>query len=231
MKKSILRSFAIAAIAILTITGIISCKKDKTIIPKVDTRPTDMDGNIYDTIVIGTQVWMLQNLKTSRYNDGTAITIGLNNTTWNTATTGAYAIYNDIANSDSTYGKLYNWFAINTGKLAPIGWHIPSDAEWTTLSTYLGGESFAGDKMKATTLWSAYAGITNTNSSGFTALPAGLRGLNGSFGSIDFGGYFWSSTESSMGTAWVRKLEFKYSSLTRDYNNKQFGLSVRCIRN
>ncbi|MBK9328438.1 MAG: fibrobacter succinogenes major paralogous domain-containing protein [Sphingobacteriales bacterium] len=191
---------------------------------------TDIDGNVYNMVTIGTQVWMKENLKTTRYNDGSAIPTGLSNTAWQNTTSGAYAIYDNNAANNTTYGKLYNWYAVNTGKLAPAGWHVPTDAEWTTLTTFLGGELIAGDKMKATTLWTAYTGITNTNSSGFTGLPAGNRYYNGSFDVIGLSGYFWSSTEGNTSFAWYRYLGYGDSGALRGNYYKGYGFSVRCVR-
>lgn len=189
---------------------------------------TDIDGNVYATIQIGTQTWMAENLKTTKYNDGTAIPNITDNTAWEGLTTGAWCNYNNDVNNNSTYGKLYNWYAVNTGKLAPAGWHVPTDAEWTTLTNYLGGDE--GDKMKATTLWTAYAGITNTNSSGFTGLPAGFRNYFGTFTSIGSYGYFWSSPEYNTSNAWYRMLFYNYSDAYSTSGYKRNGFSVRCVR-
>ena len=105
----------------------------------------DIDGNVYHTVTIGTQVWMVENLKTTKYNDGTAIPLVTDNTAWGALTTPGYCWYNnDSATYKNTYGALYNWYAVNTGKLAPTGWHVPTDSEWTVLTTYLGGQSVAG---------------------------------------------------------------------------------------
>ncbi len=154
---------------------------------------TDIDGNVYHTVTIGTQVWLVENLKTTRYNDGTSIPLVTDSAAWSNADTSAYCWYNnDIANKN-TYGALYNWFTVNTGKLAIAGWHIPTDAEWTTLTDYLGGESIAGGKLKetGTTHWrSPNAGATNE--SGFTALPGGHRDVNGTFSAMGDDGFWWS---------------------------------------
>jgi uncharacterized protein (TIGR02145 family) len=204
-----------------------SCKKDAA----VDPRPTDIDGNVYDTVIIGTQVWMKQNLRTTRYNDGTAIPTGLSDLDWRTATTAAYAIYDNDAANDITYGKLYNWYAVGTGKLAPAGWHIPTDAEWTTLTDYLGGDAIAGDKMKTTTLWTAYPGLVNTNSSGFTGLPGGARsGFFGTFGGIENNAEFWSTTEFLPPDVQYLSLNYNQSNTYRNHLPKDNGLSVRCVR-
>src|SRR5674476_633708 len=120
---------------------------------------TDIEGNVYHTVKIGTQTWMVENLKTTKYKDGTAIPLVTDNKVWINLPTPAYCWYdNDATTYKNTYGALYNWYAVNTGKLAPTGWHIPTDAEWTTLQNYVGGELVAGDKMKATTLWIPYSG-------------------------------------------------------------------------
>ena len=118
-----------------------------------------------------------RNLKTTKYNDGTSIPNVTNDTSWSNLTTGAYCWYNNDVSYKNPYGALYNWYAVNTGKLAPKGWHVPSDAEWTTLITYLGGESIAGGKLKeaGTTHWLS-PNTEATNSTGFSALPGGRRG-------------------------------------------------------
>jgi uncharacterized protein (TIGR02145 family) len=191
----------------------------------------DIDNNQYKIVQIGTQLWMAENLKTTRYKDGTTIPTGLSNAAWSATTNGAYAIYDNNAANNTTYGKLYNWYAVNTGKLAPAGWHVPNDAEWTTLTDYLGGEAVAGDKMKATTLWTPFAGITNTNSSGFAGLPGGTRSVNVPLGNVvGSNGYFWSSTEYDTYYAWYRNLVYNNSNANRYNYYKQNGFSVRCVR-
>lgn len=191
----------------------------------------DIDGNIYHTVTIGTQVWMAENLKVTKYNDGTAIPNVTNGTTWANLTTGAYCWYNNEINNKSSYGALYNWYAVNTAKLCPAGWHVPSDAEWTTLTTYLGGEDIAGGKMKetGTTHWE-FPNTGATNGSGFSALPGAYRFYNGYFNDVGYTGYWWSATESSTTTsAWYRDLSYIYSSVYRYYINKELGFSVRCV--
>jgi uncharacterized protein (TIGR02145 family) len=190
----------------------------------------DIDGNSYVVVKIGTQIWTATNLKTTQYNDGTTIPTGLNNTQWANLTTGAYAIYDNTANNNTTYGKLYNWYAVNTGKLAPKGWHIPTDAEWTILRDYLGGESVAGGKMKSTSaLWQS-PNTGATNSSGFTGLPGGIRLYYGDFNGIEYYGYWWSATEIDATSAWLRTLTNSSNSLISYDAHKQSGFSVRCVR-
>ncbi len=195
------------------------------------TTVTDYDGNVYDIVTIGTQEWMKQNLKTTHYKNGVAITYpGTDNTAWQNNTTGAYAWYNnDETTYKNTYGALYNWHAVNTGNLCPTGWHVPTDAEWTTLTTYLGGESIAGGKLKATTLWNSYTSVA-TNSSGFSALPGGYRYFDGTCYGIGGYGYWWSSTESNTTDAWYRGMTYYYSYAYSYYYDKAAGFSVRCRR-
>ncbi|HNY56232.1 MAG TPA: FISUMP domain-containing protein, partial [Chitinophagales bacterium] len=154
----------------------------------------DIDGNTYNTVTIGTQCWMTENLKTSTYNDGTAILNETINTQWVNLTTGAYCYYNNNISNKATYGTLYNWYAVNTGKLAPSGWHVPTEADWTTLINYLGGETVAGGKMKAITLWNS-PNTAADNSSGFSGLPAGIRTQSGTYFDMGNEGNFWSATE------------------------------------
>jgi uncharacterized protein (TIGR02145 family) len=194
---------------------------------------SDNDGNTYKTIQIGTQTWMAENLKTTKYNDGTAIPLVTVNSAWAALTTPGYCWNNnDAATYKATYGALYNCYTVNTGKLCPTGWHVPSNAEWTTLTTYLGGESVAGSILKetGTTHW-FNSNFGGTNSSGFTALPGGYRLSIGSCNGIGFDGYWWSSTEYSTAYAWKWSMYHNLASVSRgSYHEKQFGFSVRCLR-
>jgi uncharacterized protein (TIGR02145 family) len=190
---------------------------------------TDIEGNVYQTIVIGTQTWMAENLKTSKYNDGISIPTGLSDGQWQSTTSGAYTFYDNNAANNTTYGKLYNWYAVNTGKLCPEGWHIPSDSEWTVLVDFLGGEEVAGGKMKTTTGWEA-PNTGATNSSGFTGLPGGVRYYNDGYYGIGFGSGYWSSTEGGGGNVWTRDLYHDLSYAFRNNYNKRDGLPCRCLR-
>lgn len=196
---------------------------------------TDIDGNVYHTVTIGTQVWMVENLKTTRCNDGSAIELETDRYHWPFLYSPGYCWYdNDEVNNKNTYGALYNWDAVNTGKLAPVGWHVPSDYEWTTLINYLGGENYAGGKLKETGLnhWDS-PNTGATNSTGFTALPGGARTTTSSYNSIGETGYWWSSTEipnSALSAyAWIM---YDFSSSARRNINYEFsdGLSVRCMK-
>ena len=191
---------------------------------------TDIDGTVYTSIVINGQEWMQQNLAVTKYRNGDPIPTGLSNSTWQNTTSGAYAIYNNDAANNILYGKLYNWYAVNDSRgLCPTGWHVPSDAEWTTLETSLGGSSVAGGKMKSTTGWNA-PNTPATNESGFTGLPGGYRYFNGAYLGIGNYGYWWSSTEYDSDYAWYRTLYYSDSSVYRTTGNKRYGFSVRCVR-
>jgi len=193
---------------------------------------SDTDGNTYPTIVIGTQTWMAENLKTTKYSDGTAIPIVTDGGAWAALTTPGYCWQNnDEATYKATYGALYNWYAVNTGKLCPTGWHVSTNAEWTTLTTYLGGEAVAGAKLKesGTAHWtSPNAGATNET--GFTALPGPGRDIGGGFHDIGDHGYLWSATQSDLIKAWYRYLFYNSNVLSGGDLSKVFGFSVRCVR-
>jgi uncharacterized protein (TIGR02145 family) len=193
---------------------------------------TDYDGNVYNTVTIGTQVWMKENLKVTHYNNGDTISNITAQGVWDTLTSGAYCNYNNNSSFVNTYGRLYNWYAVNdTRFLCPTGWHVPTDAEWTTLTNYLGGEDIAGGKLKEkdTTHWES-PNTGATNDYWFTALPGGYRNSHGTFYGVGHYGYWWSATENNATIAWVRDLDYDNSNVTRDNYNKVDGFSVRCIR-
>lgn len=204
-------------------------ERDKKDLANLTGTVTDIDGNVYHTVKIGTQWWIVENLKTSHFRDGSAIAEIQDNTSWKNAgqsKKAAWCYYDSNAQNNPTYGKLYNWYAVADPRgLCPVGWHVPSDKEFQLLVDYLGGPYVAGGKMKATTLWNA----PNTgadNSSGFTALPAGFRKSGGTFGSVGDLSYFWSSTEKGSYGA----LLLLYSSVSRNTGPKESGFSVRCVR-
>ena len=201
---------------------------------------TDADGNVYHTVTIGNQIWIVENLKTTKYNDGADIPLVTNATAWGTSTTPAYCwIYNDISYKN-TYGALYNWYALdissNGGKnVCPIGWHVPSNTDWETLITYLGGEEYANIKLKeaGTTHWIGpnYA----TNETGFTALPGGGRGADGNWGMIEYVGGWWSSTAFDATLAIGLTItgpagHFFSNMLYKNPTYKSGGISVRCVK-
>jgi uncharacterized protein (TIGR02145 family) len=192
---------------------------------------TDYDGNYYNIVTIGSQVWMAENLKTTKYNDGSAIPNVTDNAEWDALTSPAYAWYeNNLANK-SIYGALYNWYAGETDKLCPVGWHVPTDGEWTTLTNYVGGESVGGGKLKeiGTTHWNS-PNDGATNEYGFTALPGGARLLNGVFYSIGDLGSWWSSIDTLSTYAWHRFIWNNLSHFDRIFDSKADGFSVRCIK-
>jgi uncharacterized protein (TIGR02145 family) len=191
----------------------------------------DIDGNTYKTVVIGSQIWMAENLKTTRYNDGTDIPLIPDKTQWASLISPGLCWYDNNASTyKETYGGLYNWYAINNGNLCPSGWHVPSDAEWTELAVYLGSNEVAGDKMKETgnTHWiNQDAGATNE--SGFTALPGGGR-IAGDFIYLGESGGWWATTPYDSGNAYCVELDNITGELLRGALAKNYGFSVRCVK-
>ncbi|NOU18566.1 MAG: hypothetical protein HOO91_13505 [Bacteroidales bacterium] len=197
----------------------------------------DQDGNIYKTIAIGTQVWIAENLRTTKYRNGEAIPNVTGNAEWASLTTGAYCYYNNTKDIDSiaTFGGLYNWYTVSDSRgLAPKGWHVPTDADWTTLVTFLGGgdltlgNSIAGDMLKevGNAHWYSYPA---NNSSGFTALPGGWRNYNNArFNYIRSEGVWWSAT--GVYYAYFFSLDCCASNVFWAINYPQYGYSVRCLR-
>lgn len=193
---------------------------------------SDIDNNTYNTVGIGTQTWMKENLKTTKYNDGTTIPEIKDSSIWIYLKTPAYCWNENKISNKTTYGALYNWYAINTGKLCPSGWHVPTETEWETLIAFLGGKEIAGGKLKesGTIHWASPNGGAD-NSSGFTALPSGFRDSDfyGTFHSPKIGmdGYWWADTD----TATYYYLNSVNSRIFIDDNdNKSYGISVRCIK-
>ena len=205
----------------------------------------DYDGNDYNTVKIGDQCWMKENLKVTHYSDGTAIPPVEGTSAWDVLgyTDKAYCYYDNSTTNRDIYGALYTWAAAMNGiassdanpsgvqGICPVGWHLPSDAEWTELTNYLGGEGVAGGKLKetGTTHWSS-PNIGATNETGFTALPGGDRGYYGTFYAIGGTGSWWSSTGSSTLNAWTRGMDYLTSYVLRYYYSKNYGFSVRCQR-
>jgi uncharacterized protein (TIGR02145 family) len=221
---------------------------DKLIQGKIDV--ADGEGNIYSTVKIGTLVWMAENLKTTKYNDGTDIPNVTINTAWAASTTGAYCWYNNDETANKViYGALYNWYAVNTGKLCPVGWRVPCDAEWDQLArvvsdrkgpyTYDGtiwenvGRHLkaAGTIEDGNGLWRKWNDSPEgTDDFGFSGLPGGIRSSLGTFDSIGSGGLWWSSTEYPPPFPWIRYLNYTDSNIRRVGSYKEDGLSVRCVR-
>lgn len=190
---------------------------------------TDIDGNVYHYITIGTQTWMVENLKTTRYRNGDAIPNVTDGGQWSGLTTGAYCNYNNDANNATTYGRLYNWYAvIDSRKIAPAGWHVATDNDWQILVDYVGGSDIAGTKLKSTSGW--YSDGNGTNDYGFTALPGGYRYYDGTFANMSNNGLWWSSTEYDATDAWYRGTGYAGTHVGRGYGNKKNGFSIRCVR-
>lgn len=207
---------------------------------------TDVDGNLYNMVTIGTQIWMKENLKTTKYRNGEQIPNITYDKEWSTLNTGAYCWFdNDATTNKATYGALYNWYAVSDSrKIAPTGWHVASDEEWKTLEIFIGMTieqanlvgwrgTDQGDKLKeaGASHWKNI--ISNaTNSSGFTALPGNRRELNGVFSDLSphVGGWWWTTMEDNSVNAWYHQLFSSYSKVGRDPADKKFGFSVRCVK-
>lgn len=195
---------------------------------------------VFTSVKIGKQTWMVKNLDLATYRNGDAIPNVSNEAEWAALTTGAWCYYkNDSVTYAATYGKLYNWFAVNDPRgLAPAGWHVPSDAEWNTMETSLGNKSVTGLKMKepGTTHWQT-PNTGATNSSGFSALPGGFY-ISGDFGAdiqvfdnVGKYAYWWSSNVKNVYYASCFSLSYNTNRIHRDNHVKMYGMSVRCIRN
>jgi uncharacterized protein (TIGR02145 family) len=218
MRQKNIKLFA----ALLVWTGLTACHTNSL---------KDIDGNVYKTVTIGNQFWMAENLKTTRFNDGTPIPMVKENDAWAKLTTPAFSWYNN----DSTvygkiYGGLYNWYAVGTNKLCPVGWHVPTEPEWNAMTKSLGEVGFASDKLKeaGTTHWRS-PNTGATNESGFTALPGGYRSFEGTFNAIGIYGYWWSSTEYNSSTVLFWHLRYKYNMVYKYRSEKYCGFSVRCV--
>jgi uncharacterized protein (TIGR02145 family) len=244
--KKIIKISVLVLFVILVING---CKKENSYNPTNGKTTavfnssvtygtlTDQDGNVYKTITIGTQTWMAENLRTTKYRDGSAIPNITDKTAWGNISTGAYCNYNNTTSADTiaTYGRLYNWYAATESRnIAPAGWHVPNDAEWETLIYYLGGFSVAGGKMKetGTTHWiSPNTGATNE--SGFTALPSGLR-LGYIYGTFDIMGAFGiylSSTFNNIDFQLLCPSVSNWNTITPHYaGGKDDGFAVRLVK-
>ena len=202
---------------------------------------TDADGNEYNTVIIGKQVWMVENLKTTTYNDGTPIP-NVTDNVWGQLSTGAYCNYDNLESNAEIYGRLYNWYAVNTGKLAPKGWHVPTIDDWNILKEFVAANpGSSGNEAKALASKTNWATSTNVgaigkdltinNSSGFTALPGGYRHYYGLFQNNGSIGVWWSSTYIDY-APYLLSLGSNTSDFTSSsiVNEEVWGHSVRCVR-
>jgi uncharacterized protein (TIGR02145 family) len=203
-----------------------------TLYPPIAVIMRDADNNEYETVTIGTQIWIKENLKVTHYNDRSTITLNSSDAGWSNSTTGSFCWYANNETNKNIYGALYNWNAVNSGKLCPEGWRIPTDADWTILTDYLGGLTGNSGKLKTTgtTQWaSPNAGATN--STGFSARPGGYRFYTGTFAGMTYGADWWSSTEFSADKAWVRGVNSTNTNIARYNDFKRNGFAVRCVKN
>ena len=206
--------------------------KDGSLEPEILTETVqDVDGNIYHTVNIGTQTWLVENLRVKHYANGDEIQNIADSTEWINLSTGAYCFYQNDSTVNA-YGLLYNWYATNDNRgLAPSGWHVASDSEWQTLNDFLGGRFDAGGKLKEVdTLHWSFPNLGATNESSFSALPGGYRSGKGNFGHWGYVGFWWSDSESDSTNAWFRAINWQSTYFQRDDTWKIMGFSIRCIR-
>lgn len=239
-KKSVEQAGRMVILLALFMTG---CEEIKDI-PVIVFNPnvtygtmTDQQGNTYKTITIGTQVWMAENLKTAIYRNGDPVLVVTDDNQWVLKTSGAMCDYDNESDYVPVYGRLYNWYAVNDSRnLAPAGWHVATDNDWTLLTTFLGGESVAAKELKETGVqhWQSYSMTHNaTNSCGFTALPGGFRYefyMNRTFWYINSYGRWWTATENDESTAWSREMCTGEDAVNRFESVKLYGYSVRCVK-
>jgi uncharacterized protein (TIGR02145 family) len=236
-----------------------SCKKEKEATPAETSTVTDIDGNVYKTVKIGEQWWMAENLRVTKFNDGSTINYlqlisipTVVDTTWANKKTSTYCfLNNDIIKlttfeAKDNYGALYNWYAVNDNKkIAPAGWHIPSDDEWKTLEKQLGMSQAEANKtswrgtdqgnklkIKNTEAWTIYSDLTvwGNNQSGFNATAGACVMFNGAWGYENVKTGFWWSSSLEGNNAWYRHLDYKYKNVFRYYGPKTYGFSVRCVK-
>jgi len=223
---------------LIILIGAIACEKSSTESennnpPSTTETVTDIDGNVYQTIKIGNQWWMAENLKVTHYRNGDPIDYVIPDSIWKILISGAYCKREDVSYYLDTYGCLYNWYAVNDVRnIAPAGWHVSTDAEWQTLVDTLGGGYIAGGKLKenGTEHWNS-PNVGATNESGFTGLPGSHRlGIAGQYGFIGVGAEFWTSTPFDTTAAWYRGLNFNHTIVVESAFYYDYGLSVRCVK-
>jgi uncharacterized protein (TIGR02145 family) len=187
----------------------------------------DVDGNSYEVVRIGDQFWLSKNLRVTKYNDNTAIEKVEGDSEWSSTTNPAYSVYDNSDTLDLTYGYLYNWYAVNSGNLCPVGWHVSTDEDWATLDTFLGDD--AANKLKDPEGdWTTTRGATNETN--FSALPAGYRGLNGVFSGLERDAAWWTTAANGDNYAWLWEMSSSSTGLARNSYLKNRGNSVRCVK-
>jgi uncharacterized protein (TIGR02145 family) len=206
----------------------ISCKKDDDAPPVI---VMDVDGNSYKYVVIGSQTWMGENLRVTRYRNGDLIQYVTDPAAWASLSSGAWCVNNNAMANDAIYGKLYNWFAVSSGLLCPEGWKVPSDADWLELEDFLEGPALAGGKLKepGTAHWST-PNEGATDEFDFSALPGGRRNADGSFMLPGERGHWWTRSSAGAETAYIRYIGYNLASISKVNAPKRYGSSVRCIR-
>jgi len=220
--------FLFSFLQALLLVFVISCSKSDSPPSPV----TDIEGNTYKTVRIGEQTWMAENLKTTKLADGSAIPVVSDPSAWNELITPGLCWYNNQGDSiREIYGALYNFYAVASSKLCPEGWHVPSGDDWQKLRDFIGDTLVAGGALKeAGTLHWVLPNTGAVNSTGFTALPGGIRYFEGSFNSISYFTSFWSLTEYDSSKAWYLGLYYADAALTWSKISKKDGFSVRCLR-
>jgi len=213
---------------IVALTIFVSCRQDKA------NSVTDIDGNVYNTVTIGTQIWMVENLKVTKYCNGDPLLNTIKGEQWSGLSTGSYCNYNNDPNNSLIYGNLYNWYAVNDDRnLAPSGWHIATYDDWTKLIDYIGGKEIAGGILKEAGVnhWQDKS-LNATNEKGFTALPAGFRNSNdGSYSGIGQYTNFWSATDDKIDCAWICIMYYDNNkALMSNCSSKKAGFSIRCVK-
>lgn len=252
-RRLIIRIFLMESFVLL---GMISCDNGNPLSVQEANTIMDIDGNIYHTIKIGNQVWSAENFRTTRFNDGSAIPLAKSDSAWSMRVTPGYCFINNTANADSieSFGALYNWYAVNTHILAPAGWHVPTDSDWTTLENYLISSGYNWDgtttankiakSLSAKTDWieSGHVGseLSKNNKSGFSALPGGLRAdgsnpfgiypADANFYSQGYEAIWWSSSSLGTGSGVARHLEVLYEDLEKSGYGASNGFSIRLIK-
>jgi uncharacterized protein (TIGR02145 family) len=218
------------ALIVTAITGFIiilpGCNKQD------ETTVTDIDGNVYHTVVIGNQVWMEENLRTTHYRNGDTIPDVADSTDWDELFSGAWCDINNQYTNAAVFGHLYNWYALSDPRgLCPSGWRIPTDDDWTVMAEFLGGEQVSGGKLKESdTLYWHSPNTGATNETGFSGLPGGSRQQNGPFWYFGYYGLWWTSTAENSEFAFYRSLSFDNTAMFRNHFRKNCGLAVRCIK-